>query len=273
MSDVKLDARFAGRGGTEDGVSVRLVQSDEAQRLLPGMFNEVQVGRPGMYSRSEVWWTNRIFSDPERYRDGASSARYAVAEADGDPIGYVSYRQKSSWDTLAAGEIRIRELIPVTDAGYRALWHYLVSIDLFPIVKYWNNPVDDPLPFLLRDGRAAETKTQDALWSRLIDVPAALEARRYERDGSIVVRVADTFCDWNEGTYRITVDGGAAKCEPVVAEPDVSLPVGTLGALYMGGNSAVSLARAGLLDGNSESVHTLDGVFRNSVAPWCHEIF
>lgn len=271
--EVKLDARFAGRGGAEEGVAVRLVGRDEAAQLLPDLFDQVRASRPGMYTRSESWWTHRIFADPEKYRDGASSNRFAIAERDGDPVGYAIYRQKASWDTLADGEIRIRELIPVTDAGYRALWHYLVSIDLFPIVKYWNNPVDDPLPFLLRDGRAAERKTSDALWARLIDVPQALEARRYEADGSIVLRVEDAFCEWNEGTYRLDVVDGVASCGKLISEPDVSLPVGTLGAIYMGGNTAIALSRVDLLHGDTDAVQKLDGIFRSSIAPWCHEIF
>lgn len=272
-NDVKFDARFAGRDGNEDGVTVRLVQPEEAEHLLPALFEQIQPTRPGMYTRTEAWWTHRLFSDPEKYRDGASAMRHAVAESGGESVGYVSYRQKASWDTLADGEIRIRELMPVTDAGYRALWHYVAAIDLFPIVKYWANPVDDPLPFLLRDGRAAERKTSDALWARLIDLPAALEARKYEIDGSLVLRVSDPFCAWNEGTYRLAVSGGEAVCETIVAEPDVSLPVGTLGSLYLGGNSAVALARAGRLQGNQESVRKLDRLFRSYPAPWCHEIF
>ena len=272
-NDVKLDARLAGRDGNEDGVTVRLLQREEAEQLLPAMFEQIQPTRPGMYTRTEAWWTNRLFSDPEKYRDGASAMRYAVAESGNGPIGYVSYRQKASWSTLAEGEIQIRELMPVTDAGYRALWHYVVGIDLFPIVKYWANPIDDPLPFLLRDGRAAETKISDALWSRLIDLPVALEARNYENDGSLVMRVSDPFCAWNEGTYRLAISGGEATCEKVVAEPDVSLPVGTLGSLYLGGNSAVALARAGRLHGNRESVRSLGRLFRSYQAPWCPEIF
>lgn len=273
MSDVKLDARFAGRGGSEEGVTVRLVGVDEARKLLPGMFDQVRVTRPGMYSRSDVWWKHRIFSDPEAHRDGASSLRYVIAESNGEAVGYALYRQKSNWSTMADGEIRVRELIPVTASGYRTLWHFLVSIDLFPIVKYWNNPIDDPLHFLLRDGRAAETKISDALWTRLIDLPAALEARTYERDGSIVLRVEDEFCGWNDGTYRLSVSEGVAQCEVVVAEPDVSLPVATLGSLYMGGHSAQSLARVDLLQGDVDSVGRLDDLFRSYPAPWCQEIF
>lgn len=273
LNDVKLDARHAGRGGREDGVTVRLVDVDEARKVLPGIYAAVQPTRPGMYKRSEAWWEHRHFADPEKHRGGASALRFAVAEAGGKPVGYVSYRQKANWDQLAEGEILIRDMMPVTDAAYRALWHFIISIDLFPIVKYWNNPVDDPLVFLLEDGRAVETKTHDALWTRLIDVPAAVRARRYSSDGTVTIRVADSFCQWNDGSYRIEVDGGVAACERVTAAADVSMSVGALGALYLGGRNARALARVGLLDGEPAAVGKLDALFRSYPAPWCPEIF
>ena len=274
LHGIKVDARHGGRGGAEPGVTVRLVGTEEAKDVLPPLYAQLQKTRPGMYQRSEDWWTHRLFYDPERIRDGGSAIRHALAEGNGAPVGYMSYRQKGNWDLLSEGEVRIRELIPISDAGYRALWHYALNIDLFPIVKYWNNPIDDPLPLLIPNGRAmATTDLGDGLWVRLIDVPAALRARTYSGSGSIVLGIADSFCDWNEGTYRITIDSGVAKCERVATESDVAMDVGTLGALYMGGRDATSLARAGLIDGGADSVAHLNGFFRNSPEPWCPEIF
>lgn len=92
-------------------------------------------------------------------------------------------------------------------------------------------------------------------------------------DGTLTLGVADSFCDWNEGTFRITIDGGVAKCERVATESDVAMDIGTLGALYMGGRSAVSFARAGLIDGDPGSVESLNSIFRGTSEPWCPEIF
>ena len=124
MRGIKYDARLAGRGGSEPGVTVRLVDTDEAEKLLPPLFAEVQASRPGMYQRSESWWKWRHFFDPEKHRDGASAQRFAVAEENGTPLGYMTYRQKASWDQLPEGELRIRELMAVSASGWRALWHY-----------------------------------------------------------------------------------------------------------------------------------------------------
>jgi predicted acetyltransferase len=273
ISDIKLDARQAGRGRHEAGITVRMVGVEEAKEALPGIYEAIQPTRPGMYKRSDHWWEHRHFTDPEKYRGGASALRFAIAEAAGEPVGYMSYRQKASWEEVSEGQILIREMMPATDGAYRALWHFAINIDLFPIVKYWNNPVDDPLPFLLDDGRAVETKTFDGLWTRLVDVPAALCARRYVADGALTIRVEDSFCEWNDATYRLEVAGGVAVCERVTAEPDLSMPASTLGALYMGGRSARALHRVGLLQGDPEALTKLDSVFSSYPSPWCPEIF
>ena len=147
-------------------------------------------------------------------------------------------------------------------------------MDLFPNVKYWNLAVDDPLQMLLTNGRTlATTDLSDSLWTRLIDVPDALQRRTYEGSGRITIGVEDGFADWNEGTYRLDIDEGVASCERVTAEADVSMDVNTLGALYMGGQDATGLARVGRIEGSPESVRKLDGLFRGAVAPWCAEIF
>jgi predicted acetyltransferase len=271
---IKIDARQAGRGGFEPGVNVRLVELDEAKQLLPPLYARLQATRAGMYQRSDDWWKYQLFYDPQKWRDGASAVRHVVAEADGEPVGYASYRQKMDWDHIAGGEVRIREVIPVTDAGFRALWHYLLNIDLFPILKHWNNAVDDPLPMLLRDGRALETTgLADGLWVRLIDLTAALAQRTYPRDGNLVIDVTDRWCPWNEGRFRLTVAEGAAQCEPTTDDPELTMDVGTLSALYLGGQSAVGLARAGLIEGKPADIAAASEMFRTAPLPWCAEVF
>ncbi len=274
MRGIKFDARFAGRGLSEPGVTVRLAAADEAEKILPPLFASVQATRPGMYQRSEPWWKWRIFFDPEKHRDGASALRFAIAEVDGDPVGYMIYRQKASWSQLAEGELRIRELIAGTDAAYRALWHFATNIDLFPMVKHWNIPVDDPLQLVLIDGRTVVTEDlSDSLWIRLIDVADALERRTYTGTDSISIAVHDRFADWNDGTYRLNVENGAAKVDKVTADADVSMDVNTLAALYLGGHDAMGLARVARIDGSPEAVLRLDALFRSAVAPYCGEIF
>jgi predicted acetyltransferase len=88
-----------------------------------------------------------------------------------------------------------------------------------------------------------------------------------------MLRIIDEFCEWNEGTYRLSIDAGSATCDRVVTEPDITMTVGTLGALFMGGRDADGLARAGLIDGDREALSRLNTVFRSRPDPWCPEVF
>jgi hypothetical protein len=64
-----------------------------------------------------------------------------------------------------------------------------------------------------------------------------------------VVEVEDSTASWNQGTWRIRVsDGGEAAVERTTAEAHLHLPVGALGAAYLGGGNLVAMQRAGLVE-------------------------
>jgi predicted acetyltransferase len=253
---------------------VRFIDPDHAHDVIPPIFDEVRKSRPGMLSRSEEWWKLRIFYDPEHWRDGNSAKRFVVYEADGTAEGYAIYTQKSDWgEFLPNGQVRVKEIVSTTDRAHSALWDHIASIDLFPRVRFWNSPVDDPLWWKLVDPRRVERKRTDALWLRILDVPAALGARAYETDGSIRIGVDDRFRPSTSGSYELTVIDGVGKCAAVEGSADVELGIDVLGALYLGGSNAVSMAAAGLIAGAQERITELHRLFHTDVAPWCDDVF
>jgi predicted acetyltransferase len=85
-----------------------------------------------------------------------------------------------------------------------------------------------------------------------------------------VIEVADSFCGWNAGRYRLA--GGA--CEPTDAGPDLELDITDLGAAYLGGTTLAALAAAGRVRELSPgAVVRASRAFRGDVDPWCPEIF
>ena len=81
-----------------------------------------------------------------------------------------------------------------------------IDVDLVARVSFENLPVDDPVRWKLRDPRRLRATTMaDWLWVRLVDVPRALEARRYRVEDRLVVEVTDTFLPENEGRYTLEV--------------------------------------------------------------------
>ena len=258
--------------GTDGGV--RSVEPDAVSDLFAAIYDQVVVARPGMLGRSLDWWKHHVVYDPVHWRDGSSAKRFVVYEADGPAEAYAIYTQKSKWDDFVAeGEIKVAEAISVTDRAHTGLWDYLTSIDLYPRVRYWNMPVDDPLIWKLAEPRRAERKRTDGLWIRIMDVPAALEARTYEVDGTIRLGVDDPFLPERSGVYELAASEGQGKTVVVDGEADVTLGIDVLGALYLGGNNAVSMAAAGLIDGSPEAVALLHRLFRTEIDPWCPEVF
>jgi predicted acetyltransferase len=120
-------------------------------------------------------------------------------------------------------------------------------MDLVRSVKYDGTTVDDPLRHLVADPRALQCQVIDGIFTRLVDVPAALAQRRYAADVDVVLEVTDAFCAWNTGRYRLRGGPDGAECEKTGAPADIAITARDLGAVYLGGVSVAALAAAGLV--------------------------
>ncbi len=271
--EMKMDAPMISFREHRGLGSVKLLEAEAAEPVMRELYEAVRLSRPGMLSRSDTIWRHSVMWDPSHRRRSRSARRYAVAYDGEDPVGYATYRQKEKWEDFPEGEISVIEIIATTDEAHEALWHYLTTIDLFPKVVWWNAPIDDPLPERVTYPRRVRRKVEDSLWLRILDVPAALEARRYEMDGTATFAVADEYRPDTAGTYRLEVSDGVAQCRRVAAEPEVEFDVDTLGSVYLGAPFLLSLAAAGRVRGAPEAVRRMHRMFRTDVAPWCEEVF
>jgi predicted acetyltransferase len=110
----------------------------------------------------------------------------------------------------------------------------------------------------------------DGVWVRLVDVPAALAARRLGPGDPVVIELADAFGPWNAGRWRV----GAAGVERTTADAELACDVTALGSVYLGGFSFRQLARAGRIEERREgALARADALFASDRAPWCPEIF
>ena len=131
-------------------------------------------------------------------------------------------------------------------------------------------PVDHPLLLFVPEPRRLRFRVQDALWARLVDVGAALSARTYAGEGSVVLAVTDAFCPWNDGVWRVE----AREAERSFDEPELALDVAALGSVYLGGFGFTQLARAGRVEERAPgALQRADALFASEPAPWCPEIF
>jgi predicted acetyltransferase len=250
---------------------VRLVAAEEAQARFPAIYDRVLAERPGMFARTPEWWELRpLRDDPER-RFGAGPLNRALLEVDGRAEAYATYRIKQSFEAFAStGSVIVREALGATPEATRAIWRFLLDLDWTSQIEAFQLPVDHALLHLLAEPRRMRFRLGDALWVRLVDVGTALSARGYAGDGEVVVEVADAFCPWNEGRWRVTADGA----ERTDATPELALDAAALGAAYLGGFTFRQLADALRVEERAEgAVERADALFRADRAPWCPEIF
>lgn len=253
--------------------TVRLVEKDEARRVMPGIYARVGATWPGFLSRSGDEWDLRIL-DLEHWRDGMTANRYVVYEEDGGVLGYVRYRVREKWEQgHAKGELRASELMAVTSAAEAALWSYLFSVDLIQDIKSNTRPNEELLSVLLADPRRMKTKDSDGLWARLLDIPAALAGRRYPVEGHLVFEVVDPFMPDVGGVFDLVGGPDGAECRRSTATPELTFDISGLSARYLGDGSFRLLHEAGRVTGEQEAVRKADLMFGWHRRPWCPHYF
>ena len=194
-----------------------------------------------------------------------------MLEADGEPRAYAVYRTRFSFEGgLPASRLIVREALGATPQATAAIWRFLLDVDWMAQVEVSLAPPDHPLFLLLALPRRARYRMHDALWARIVDLPAALSGRAYGEGGPLVLEVRDAVCEWNDGRWRL--DGGV--CERTEEEPDLALDVSALGSAYLGGVPFNQLREAlrveELRDG---AIERADALFAWRPLPWCLEIF
>jgi predicted acetyltransferase len=244
-----------------DPLAVQRMPKDEARKRLPDIHDRWRAQTPGALSRSDAWW-EVLTHDLEVRRSGMSPLFYLVHDD-----GYVSYRVKTDWSD---GDPRhlcwIEDYAIVTPQAHRDLWQVLLGLDLVGTIESYRIPVDDPLPYVVNDGRQVRTThIGDGLWLRPLDVPALLSARRYAVEVDVTIGVRDVLL--GDGVYRLTGAADGASCVPADGEPDVTLDVGTLGALALGGMRVLPLAEAGRISAADDVLTRLDRALLADRAP------
>ena len=203
--------------------------------------------------------------------------RRVIYQEDGKSLGYLIYVMESPPGGDGPGpnqRLTIRDLVWLTPAAYRAVWHYIATMDLVNNVIWGRVPSDDPLPHLLLEPRTLRKTSGDGLLGRIIDVDKALPQRCYDEEGILTFEISDDLCPWNQGRWKLKASTGESSISRTSAEPQVTMPVSTLAMLVFGQLSATEAARMGRLDVNeSEALSLWDRVMRTRYRPSCADGF
>jgi predicted acetyltransferase len=276
------EGRLAPGAPSDPRLRLRLAEPAAARAELAKVYDLELAERPGLFARSGAWW-DRVISDEETRRGGASPLRCVIAEDDAGPRGYALLHARARWDEpafLPDCQVEVRELMAADPAAAALLWSDLLSRDLATGFHAGMRPADDVLPYLLADQRRVRSQISDGLWVRLVDAGRALALRRYACPVEVVIEISDGLCPGNQGRWRLATGGGhhadglPATCERTTSRPDLSLGVQALGAAYLGGTRLGPLARAGQVTEHTPgAVAALSAAMSWDPAPWCPVIF
>ena len=252
-----------------DGGNLEFADADEARAEWPPLHRRAAGARPGAVAYSDAYWRYAL-SDAEHHRRGASAFFHVACKRGGRVVGMASYRVR-----YGDGVVLVVFLLGEDSEIEAALWAYCFGIDLRNEIHAFNRPTDDPLAWRLADPRRLERAVHDHTWLRLVDVAAALRARRYDAEGELSIRVRDRFCEWNDGVYLLEsgADGAEVRKLPQSSPADLELGVSDLAAAHLGGVSPSNLARAGRIRETAPgALRTADRLFRTARPPWTLEL-
>jgi predicted acetyltransferase len=250
----------------------RIIDRAEALDVVPPLYDRLRMEIPGFFARSRQWWEDRSFWDRESTSD-TTKLRFAVVDGEDGPAGFASFRTKAHWDEgHGSGKVIIQDLFATTPEAWAGIWSIVANQDLLARVETGLRPPWDPIFDMLAGTRRALSFRYDALWVRIMDLPAALTARSYSAPIDVVLGIEDPIGDLT-GSYRLRADLDGADCAPTNQEPSVQLDLEDLSAAYMGRPRFRRWARAGRLSGATEALAAMDAAFAWDPEPWCPELF
>jgi predicted acetyltransferase len=249
--------------------TLRLVPKEAAADALRPMFDAYRRTRAGEVARPDAWWGG-VLGDVATWKGGGKIFVVTAEPTSDDPGGYVIY-ELAERELSPFKKMVVRELVAATPDTESALWRYCVELDLVDEVEVEARPLDDPIRWRIEDPRQYRVVWQyDFGWVRLLDVEAALSARAYGTDAAIVLDVVDDLRPDVAARYRLLASAKGGECARTDDDADLALTVADLGALYLGGVQASTLARAGRIrELRSDALGVADRVFGWSLAPHC----
>ncbi len=238
--------------------------------LVPHMqeiFDRYHAATRGSVTRYEGYYEDLYFEKTADTPDAKLSGAVHFGE-DGVIDGYATYRAE------VPASLKVIEVIAATPQAELALWRHLSAIELVKEIKYPHHPEDSPLPLALLDQRLARTELlSDALWARVFDPVAVLNARPYtlaaRNSGLRTTLIVEDDLGFASGRYEVAMSPDGAHVGRVEDEAS-AVPTGVvarvsvqaLSALAFGSETASSLSGAGLIDGaDADALEVLDSIF------------
>lgn len=271
VAKITVDTTRATWAGPTATGHVRFVDRDELHDSGREIFERARLRNPGEVEVDDALWAEAIDYRPGKADKAKDLRAIRYADAAGTTQGFAAYRVKPNADDKLTATVV--HLAAATDDAYAGLWRFLLELDLVRFVEADLRSTDEPLLWQLSDVRAAKVAPYDHLWLRILDPVAALEARTYSRQASIVLDIVDPL-EYAQGRFLLEIDAaGTASVSRLAGDAPAGAAHATLGEsdvalLYVGGASATALHRAGRIAAHTDgAIDVLDAAFHSPVAP------
>jgi predicted acetyltransferase len=237
---------------------------------LAAVYARVAPTRHGALDRGERFWRQLARQSRDKTTaafvldgpEGPAGWAVATLEFREHPAPFQTRVEVADWGCLPGADAALFALF----AGYASM-NGMVA---------WSGPDPDPAALYALSDRFARLTDRWHWMLRLVDLPAALQARPWPSGvaGQVTFRVEDATCPWNRGTWRLELAGGRARVEPAAqATPPATADIRGLASLFTGFAGPDDLARAGLLAGfDPDAVELLRAAFA-SPRPWTAEFY
>tara|TARA_Y100000590_G_scaffold20305_1_gene23690 strand:+ start:950 stop:2152 length:1203 start_codon:yes stop_codon:yes gene_type:complete len=244
-----------------DNGIVEYIDQTKIEELLPKIYKNATTDVPAVIQRPEMYW-KVISEDFESKRNNESKMQHVIYRLDKDIKGYASYR------TVSEG-ISIHELMATDLNSTVGLWRFCLDMDLRLQAQIYRRPLDDILPMLLIDPGKLSRTIKEGLWLRLLNVQKALELRKYSLETRLVLKVIDSFCDWNNQTFELHASDNENLCTPSSLKPDICISASDLASVYLGTLKFSTLLKCGRIQIETDTaVLKADMMFSYKHAPW-----
>lgn len=246
----------------ERSLPVRRVDLDDL--VLRKIYDTAAQRTNGLIDRNEWMWTRTISPVIP-----ADLSAYVLGESD-EPEGYMIISSERKPQQFR-GVLRVRDRAFTTPRAYdRARSFFSEHRSIIDSVRFAGGliePLITPLP-----NQHHKILQRDDWMLRLLDVPAALEARGYPPgvDVELHLLVRDDVLEPREQRIVLRVRDGRPEAE-VGGQGRIDLDIRGLAAMYSGFMAPAEVAALGYLSGNEREASALAAVFAGATS-WMSEI-
>lgn len=222
----------------------RVKWEDEiTQQTVKELYAKTLAKEHGSLIREDYWWEYNFI--PEKNK------KIAIAYDDNhEAVGYIVY------SLISYTEFRIHELAYVTAPAFRQLLTF-ISSHSGSFEEFVSTNIKQPMLLTaFTDARPIQRKSNHYMMGRIVNFLPFIEKLPFHattEEVSVVLEVKDTFCDWNQGLFELTIQNGVARCEKIVSgTPDYSGTIQEWLPVFMGLHSLDQAVWYGLIEKRTE---------------------